>query len=160
MKATSIPYGYRIERGKAVINELEAEKVRELFSFYLSGLSIKKAKEAAGIDTCVRTANNMLQKETYLGDDYYPAIIERATFNAAAEERLRRLESFGNRRPKKPKDVIEIKTRFRIADTNVIPADLTPAQKVSFLYSLIVAYPNGTETIAASDRSKLHKLLQ
>lgn len=37
------PYGYRIEDGKAVVDEKTSEQVKELFSGYLAGLSLKEA---------------------------------------------------------------------------------------------------------------------
>lgn len=37
-----IPYGYRIENGKAVVDETAAGQVRQLFENYLSGDSLKK----------------------------------------------------------------------------------------------------------------------
>ena len=35
------PYGYKIENGKAVIDETAAEKLRKLFDNYLNGMSLK-----------------------------------------------------------------------------------------------------------------------
>ena len=43
-----IPYGYRIENGKAVIDEKAAEQVRTLFNAYLSGDSMHTAAGKAG----------------------------------------------------------------------------------------------------------------
>ena len=39
------PHGYRIENGKAVIDETAAERVRALFAFYLSGDSLDTASK-------------------------------------------------------------------------------------------------------------------
>ena len=33
-----MPYGYRIENGKAAVDDIAAEQVKELFSGYLAGL--------------------------------------------------------------------------------------------------------------------------
>lgn len=41
-----IPYGYRIEYGKAVVDEIASERVKELFSGYLAGLSLKDAAKS------------------------------------------------------------------------------------------------------------------
>jgi hypothetical protein len=76
-KVAHTPYGYRIENGIAVIDEEKAEKVRNLYKGYLSGLSLSVAAKTAGIDAYHRTAGRMLRNERYLGDDYYPAIIDR-----------------------------------------------------------------------------------
>ena len=45
------PYGYKIENGKAVIDETAAGKLRTLFDNYLNGLSLQTAAKAAGIKT-------------------------------------------------------------------------------------------------------------
>ncbi len=74
------PYGYRIEDGKAVVDEIAAEQVKELFSGYLAGLSLKGATKKAGIDCYHATASKMLQNKHYLGDEFYPPIIDEETF--------------------------------------------------------------------------------
>lgn len=74
------PYGYRIEDGKAVVDEIAAEQVKELFSGYLAGLSLKGATKKAGKDCYHATASKMLQNKHYLGDEFYPPIIDEETF--------------------------------------------------------------------------------
>ena len=44
------PFGYRIKNGKAVIDEPAAEKIRQLYQNYLSGMSMVAAAKAADID--------------------------------------------------------------------------------------------------------------
>lgn len=44
------PLGYRIENGIAVIDEEAADKVRQLYKNYLSGLSLTNAAKEAGIN--------------------------------------------------------------------------------------------------------------
>ena len=75
------PYGYRIEDGKAVVDEKTSEQVKELFSGYLAGLSLKEAAKKAGIDCYHATAGKMLQNKHYLGDEFYPPIIEKTSSN-------------------------------------------------------------------------------
>ena len=65
------PFGYRIEDGKAVVDDKAAEQVKELFSGYLSGLSLKNAAIKAGIDCyhatvvgCYRTSNTLETNST------------------------------------------------------------------------------------------------
>ena len=41
------PFGYRIENGKAVIDEAAASQVRNLYKNYLSGLSLTNAANDA-----------------------------------------------------------------------------------------------------------------
>ena len=87
--ANHIPYGYRIENGVAVIDEGQAEQVRTLFSGYLSGLALVPAAEAAGLTLFHSGAKRILQNEHYLGDDFYPAIIDSETFSKVAESPCR-----------------------------------------------------------------------
>ena len=72
-----IPYGYRIENGKAVIDEKAAEQVRTLFDAYLSGDSMNTAAGKAGIKSFHAGIGRMLCSARYLGDGFYPAIIDR-----------------------------------------------------------------------------------
>lgn len=72
------PYGYRIENGRAVIDEKQAHQVRGLFESYILGLSLKDAAEKAGLKLFHGSAGRILRNRKYLGDDYYPAIIDKA----------------------------------------------------------------------------------
>lgn len=62
-----IPYGYRIENGKAVVDETAAGQVRQLFENYLSGDSLKKAAENAGIAGNHGTIKLMLRNRRLSG---------------------------------------------------------------------------------------------
>jgi len=109
------PYGYRIEDGKAVINEDEAEQVRSLYAGYLLGLSLKAAADFAGIKASHCHAKHIMQNRRYLGNGFYPQLIDEETFNAAREERLRREKILGrDELPKKEKPVPRILTEFTI----------------------------------------------
>ena len=85
-----IPYGYSIENGCATINKDEADKIRKLYENYLSGMALTKAASAAGIETYHGTAKRLMENRHYLGDDFYPAIIDQETFDKAAAMRLER----------------------------------------------------------------------
>ena len=89
------PYGYRIEEGRAVVDEEQAEKVRELYRGYLSGLALVPAAKQAGIETWHGSAKRLLQNRHYLGDAYYPAVIDRETFDQAEQELKKRAEKLG-----------------------------------------------------------------
>ena len=90
-----VPYGYRIENGKAVIDEEKAEQVRKLYKGYLSGLAYVLAAEAAGLKLYHGGAKRMMQNKHYIGDDYYPVIIDKETFDAAEAERVKRQVKLG-----------------------------------------------------------------
>ena len=82
-----IPYGYRIVDGKAVVDEVQAEQVRTFFKEYISGKALKAAAEEVGLKIFHGSAGRMLRNTHYLGDDYYPAIIDKELFDKAEEER-------------------------------------------------------------------------
>ena len=89
------PYGYKIRDGAALIDEEKAERVKDLFKEYLSGLSLSTAAKKAGINTYHGTAGNMLRNKKYLGDGFYPAIIDKEVFEQAEIERQERAKKLG-----------------------------------------------------------------
>ena len=70
------PYGYSIENAAPRLKEDEANKIRKLYENYLSGMALAKAAAAAGIETYHGTAKRLMENRHYLGDDFYPAIID------------------------------------------------------------------------------------
>ena len=57
---------------------------------YLSGLSLKNAAIKAGIDCYHATVSRMLQNKQYLGDEFYPSIIDEEIFEKARLEKQKR----------------------------------------------------------------------
>ena len=129
------PYGYRIENGKAIIDEQAAEQINTLFQSYLTGDSLATAAKKAAIKSFHAGVGRILQNKRYLGDDYYPAIIAPDTFAAAEAERIRRAEKLGRiREPELKKEVIYPST-FRIIEGTERFDD--PFQQAEYAYSLI-----------------------
>lgn len=129
------PYGYRIENGRALIDEEKAEQIRKLCRNYLSGMALSKAAKEAGIETYHGTAKRMMQNRHYLGDDYYPTIIDADTFEKVEEERLRRAKKLG-RLNKKPKEkALTVPTRFHML--SVTEHYDSPKAQAEYLYSQI-----------------------
>lgn len=129
------PYGYRIENGIAVIDEDAAGKLRKLYENYLSGLSLKDAAAEAGIDTYHGTAKRLLKTQHYIGDEFYPAIIDEDVFQKAQEMITIRAAALGrlNRTPKEK--VLTAPTVFTIRDIKRhFP---NPAEQAEYIYSLI-----------------------
>ncbi len=62
-----IPYGYRIEDGKAVVDETQAEQVRTFFKEYISGKALKVAAETVGLKMFHGSAGRMLETLITLG---------------------------------------------------------------------------------------------
>ena len=67
-----IPYGYRIENGRAVIDEEQAATVREFFQNYISGMALMPAAENAGLKLYHGSAGRMLRNKKYLGAKLTP----------------------------------------------------------------------------------------
>ena len=77
---THTPYGYKIEKGQAVIDESIAEKVRQLFIEFLNCGSMRAAAVKVGIDKTHSVIGRLLRNEVYLGDEYYPQLIDDELF--------------------------------------------------------------------------------
>ena len=77
----------------------------------------------------------MLQNRRYLGDEYYPAIIDPDTFAAAEAERVRRAEKLGRIREPKQEPEVAYPTVFRICEGTERFDD--PFQQAEYAYSLI-----------------------
>ncbi|WP_213818813.1 recombinase family protein [Garciella nitratireducens] len=129
------PFGYRIEDGKAVVDDKAAEQVKELFSGYLSGLSLKNAAIKAGLDCYHATAGKMLQNKRYLGDEFYPPIIDEKTFEKARVEKRKRAEKLG--RIWEPKDEPETDYPVKFKAKPLVQKYDDPYKQAEYAYSLI-----------------------
>ena len=130
-----IPYGYQIENGQAVLDEKAAEQVRTLFRSYLSGDSLATAAKNAGIKAFHAGIARMLQNARYLGDEYYPAIIDQDTFAAVEVERIRRAEKLGRVFEPKEEKEVAFPTAFRLSEGAEQFDD--PFMQAEYAYSLI-----------------------
>ncbi len=77
----------------------------------------------------------MLRNPHYLGDDYYPAIIDRETFDKAEIERLRRAEYLGRIREPEGQEKIEVPVSFCTSRVEQKYDD--PFLQAEYAYSLI-----------------------
>ena len=128
------PYGYRIVDGRAVIDEAAATQIRELYKNYLSGLSLTNAAKEAGLDLLHSGAKRMMRNKHYLGDDFYPAIIDKGSFDAVEVELNKRSTKLGrNNRYNAPK-VKRPPTAFRLGD--ITENYDNPIRQAEYLYSL------------------------
>ncbi len=129
------PYGYRIENGKAIIDEQAADQIKTLFQSYLTGDSLATAAKKAAIKSFHAGVGRMLRNKYYLGDEYYPAIIDTETFEAVEVERIRRAEKLGRiRKPEVKEDVVYPSTFRTIRGTEQFD---DPFQQAEYAYSLI-----------------------
>lgn len=129
------PYGYQIENGKAVIDEVAAVQVQALYKNYLSGLSLTNAAKEAGLNLLHSGAKRMMRNRHYLGDDFYPAIIDKESFDAVEAELCKRSTKLGrNNRYNEPKTK-RPPTAFRLGD--ITENFDNPIRHAEYLYSLI-----------------------
>lgn len=129
------PFGYRIENGVAVVDEHAAERVQSLYKAYLSGDALKTAANKVGIDAFHAGISKILKNRHYLGDDYYPAIIDSDTFAAVQEERFRRASALGRIREPKEDKAATYPITFHIIEGAEFYDD--PFAQAAYAYSLI-----------------------
>lgn len=129
------PYGYSIENGKAILDEIKTEHVKELYKGYLAGLSLKDAAKKAGIDCYHATASRMLQNKCYLGDEFYPSIIHEEIFKKAGEEKQRRAAKLG--RIWAPKSVLEKDYAVKFKAKPLEQKYDNPFKQAEYAYGLI-----------------------
>ena len=130
-----IPYGYRIKNGQAVIDEEQAAAVRKFFQNYISGLALVPAAEKAGLKLYHGSAGRMLRNKKYLGDDYYPAIIDKETFDKAEEIRMDRAKALGRVWELEGKKDIHFPASFSMPAVKKVSDD--PFEQAAYAYSLI-----------------------
>ncbi|MDK2788841.1 MAG: hypothetical protein PWP07_2086 [Epulopiscium sp.] len=131
-----VPYGYAITDGVVTVDERAADQVRDFFEKYISGLSLAVAGEQAGIQKTHSSMGLILKNINYLGNDVYPAIIDKETFDKAEEVRNKRAKDLGR--------IVELAAftapspieRFKMRKSEgKLPAD--PITRAEYLYSLI-----------------------
>lgn len=106
-----------------------------IFKGYLSGLAYVAAAEAVGLKLFHPAVKKILQNKRYLGDMYYPAIIDQETFERAEAERFKRQRKMGRIFPDKPVAECKPATKFIMPKAGKIFID--PFKQAEYVYSLI-----------------------
>lgn len=130
-----VPYGYKIVDGRAEVDKPAQKKIQSLFQNYLAGMSLSKAAEEAGIHIPHGMVGKLLANQHYLGDSFYPQLVDKSTFEKAAMERKHRAEKLGRTNLKKPIVQKTVSTTFTLAKIEEYYDDL--ARQAEYLYSLI-----------------------
>jgi len=115
-----IPYGYTIKNGQTVIEQSEAEIIREIFSEYINGASMKEIADSLTSQSipyierqsiwCKAKVARIIDNIKYLGTDEYEAIVDRLTFDTAVEcKATRKKNTIGRSYP----ELAEISKRMR-----------------------------------------------
>ena len=74
-----------IEHGKLIINEEEAENIRGIFRNYLEGNSLIKSAEILGLRKNNSSVKRIITNKKYLGNENYPKIIDKESFDTAGQ---------------------------------------------------------------------------
>ena len=130
--------GYRIENGEAKIDEAGATKVRSLFEAYNNGVALNEAAKRARLTGYHSSIGRILKNKRYLGDDYYPAIIDGETFEKAQQLRMKKAKSLGRIRDytECASELIKKKTStFKLGKVTRKFKD--PYEQAAYAYSLI-----------------------
>ena len=135
MRNQNIPLGYRIENGVVLVDQEEAEKVKAIFNGYLSGLSFAKAAEAAGLKMFHASVRNLVQNKKYLGDGFYPQIIEKEIFDKVEIERSSRELATGKVGKNRRTSTARIATCFSVPKVQAKFKD--PFKQAEYAYSKI-----------------------
>lgn len=132
---THTPYGYKIEKGQAVIDESIAEKVRQLFIEFLNCSSMRAAAVKVGIDKTHSVIGRLLRNEVYLGDEYYPQLIDDELFQKVQEQRNSNARSQNRIRDYIKQTPVAENIQYRIG--KVQQRYENPYQQAEYAYGLI-----------------------
>lgn len=131
------PFGYKIINGQAEIDESTANQIEHIFQNYLSGMTLIESAKEVGLEMKHASVRRILQNKHYLGDDFYPSIIDADTFSAANAEIARRSEKLGRINRQKMPEKRKIPTIFRMQTPTQQFVD--PIKQAEYLYSLITS---------------------
>lgn len=132
-------YGYTIRDGRLEVQEIEAENIRKIFKNYLAGNALIKSAELAGIKKNSSSVKRILSNEKYLGNEIYPKIIDRESFEKANQMLKERAVALGRVWEKEEK-IIKVPCKFRYKEEGVLPID--PLERASYQYNLIEVIDN------------------
>jgi hypothetical protein len=130
-----IPYGYKIVDGQALIDELKANQIKELFLRYIEGHSLASVSKITNLDFTHSQIGRLLEKVVYLGDKFFPNIISREIFEQVQEERVKRATKLG--RNNKVKSIQEVAIEMSFKMGTPITKYNEPFEQAEYLYSLI-----------------------
>lgn len=108
-------YGYKVVDGRAVADKPAQKKIQSFFQNYLAGMSLSKAAKEASIHIPHGMVGKLLANQHYLGDSFYPQLIDKSTFEKAAMKRKHRAEKLGRTNLKKSKIQKAVPTAFTLA---------------------------------------------
>ncbi len=127
-------YGYIIRDGRLEVQEKEAENIRKIFKNYLAGNALIKSAELAGLQKNNSSVKRILTNKKYLGNDIYPKLIDRESFEKAGQMLKERAVAMG-RVWEKEEEIIKVPCKFRYKEEGALP--LNPFERARHQYNLI-----------------------
>ena len=132
---THTPYGYKIIKGQAIIDESVACKIRLLFNEFLRCGSMRAAAIKAGIEKTHSVLGRILKNKLYLGDDYYPQLIDEDVFNRVQVLRNDNARAQNRIREYKEQSSFSDDTKYKIK--KIVRQFDNPFKQAEYAYSLI-----------------------
>lgn len=134
-----IPMGYEIRDGKVYVNKQQSEVIIHIYIEYINGKSLLhiaqnlKAKQIPNTNGNINWTHGavakILENKKYIGDDFYPQIIDCKTF-----ETVQNLRNNSKSKPKKvSKDIV--------VEYPIKPQNMYLSQEVKSLDRLIETTP-------------------
>lgn len=98
-------------------------------------MALAKAAEQVGMKLYHGSAGRMLRNKHYLGDDYYPQIIDKETFDKVEEVRLNKATNLGRVKELKADEKREVPREFVFG--TVVTRYSDPFRQAEYIYGLI-----------------------
>ncbi|MDU5100432.1 MAG: integrase [Peptoniphilus grossensis] len=127
-------YGYTIRDGRLEVQETEAENIRKIFNNYLAGNALIKSANLVGLKKNSSSVKRILTNKKYLGNDIYPKIIDRESFEKAGQILKERAVAM-RRVWEKEEEIIRVPCKFRYKEEGILPLD--PFERAIHQYNLI-----------------------
>lgn len=129
-------YGYKIEDGRAVIDEKKKAVLRIILERYLGGFGFSRAAQEAGLSISHSQAKRLLTNRKYQGTEFYPQIFTKEELDAVEDEIWKRAVALGRtNRGKKTRIQQKPATAFRMEKKRKTFDD--PYKQAEYSYSLI-----------------------
>ena len=90
-----IPYGYKIEKGVALLQKEKALQIQQIFEEYLNGFGLQAIADKLHMNCSHTKIGRILDDAHYIGDDFYPAIVEKTIWEEVAKKRKEKAASLG-----------------------------------------------------------------
>ena len=105
-------YGYQFIEGILQIDEEQGRMVQEIFKAYNSGVPVSRLKDhIEGLEINRVRLSDMLSDKRYLGNEFFPQIIDQKLFEAVQQRKKERRKAIG-----KEQSYVYHKEQFLLGD--------------------------------------------